>query len=165
MNWPNCARLGRAVLCLCNCKSVHRIPRMRLIHCLSLLLMMPGLLAAQTSPRQASSANSSGSTSGRPVRIYTLGSKNRPSASNVLGKSNAVDSNPAPNADLQYYGGPVISNVAANASSTATTAVRLPTGIPVNTTFYIVACANGNNQVKESNTNNNCSGVAFTVTH
>ena len=84
---------------------------MRLIHCLSLLLMMPGLLAAQTSPRQASSANSSGSTSGRPVRIYTLGSKNRPSASNVLGKSNAVDSNPAPNADLQYYGGPVISNV------------------------------------------------------
>ena len=54
--------------------------------------------------------------------------------------------------------------LAAGAGSTATTSLTLPTNITG--TNYVLACANGNNGVVESNTANNCTAsAAFTITH
>jgi hypothetical protein len=54
-------------------------------------------------------------------------------------------------------------SLAAGASSTATTSMTLPTNIIG--TYYVLACANGNNGVVESNTANDCTASgAFVVT-
>jgi hypothetical protein len=64
-----------------------------------------------------------------------------------------------------YLGGHGVGPLATNGSYSATTTVKLPTGMEVNSKYYLVACANANNQVAESSTTNNCSGVAIVVTH
>jgi hypothetical protein len=64
-----------------------------------------------------------------------------------------------------YLGGHGVGPLATNGSYSATTTVKLPTGMAVNSKYYLVACANANNQVAESSTTNNCSGVAIVVTH
>jgi hypothetical protein len=61
-----------------------------------------------------------------------------------------------------YLGNRGVPALALNGSSTATTALTLPSGLMG--TYYMVACANGGGQVSESNTANNCTGsAAFTV--
>jgi hypothetical protein len=71
----------------------------------------------------------------------------------------------SPTSTGSYLGAHGVGALAANGSSTAQTSVRLLTGLTLNHTYYIVACANGNNAVTESNTTNNCSGTPFSVTH
>jgi hypothetical protein len=57
-----------------------------------------------------------------------------------------------------YIGSRGVPTLAVNGTSTATTTMTLPMGFPKNT-YYIVACANGNNAVPEESTSSNCSGV------
>jgi hypothetical protein len=70
----------------------------------------------------------------------------------------------SPTSPGSFLGGHGVGGLASNGGSTTTTTVHLMTGIPLNHTYYIVACANANNLAKESNMTNNCSGVAFSVT-